>query len=90
MRQSLEAMTTHANKHKVTHIAMLKAGCGLDRVEWHKVERLIGERCAQSNLTITVYDRSKYEQSEKQVETPVRSALSQGQRQNEALSKLFE
>ena len=49
LRQSLEAMTKHANKHKVTEISMPKAGCGLDRLEWHEVERLIGEICAQSN-----------------------------------------
>ena len=30
LRQSLEAMTNHAKKHKVTQISMPKAGCGLD------------------------------------------------------------
>ena len=47
LRQSLEAMTSHANKHKVTRIRMPKAGCGLDRLGWHKVERLVKEICAQ-------------------------------------------
>ena len=64
---------------------MPKAGCGLDRLEWHKFEGLISEICAQSNLTITVYNQSKEEQSPKQNETPVRSALGQAQRQDEAL-----
>ena len=90
LRQSLEAMTNHANKYKVTQISMPKAGCGLDRLEWHKVERLIREICAQSDLTITVYDQNKDEQSQKQDETSVRSALGQAQRQDEALSKLIE
>ena len=54
LRTSLEAMTNHANKYNVTQISMPKAGCGLDRLEWHKVQRLIKEICAQSNLTITV------------------------------------
>ena len=90
LRQSLEAMTKHANKHKVTEISMPKAGCRLDRLEWHKVDRLIREICAQSNLTITVYEQRKDEQSQKQTETPVRSALGQAQRQDEALSKLIE
>ena len=90
LRRSLEAMTQHANKHKVTEISMPKAGCGLDRLEWYKVERLIGEICAQSNFTITVYDQNKDEQSQKQTEAPVRSALGQAQRQDEALSKLIE
>ena len=63
LRQSMEAMTNHANKHKVTQISIPKAGWGLDRLEWHKVERLIREICAQSNLTITVYEQGKVEQS---------------------------
>ena len=46
LRQSLEAMTNHADKHKVIQISMPKAGCGLDRLEWHKVEHLIKEICA--------------------------------------------
>ena len=90
LRQLLEAMKNHATKHKVTQISMPKAGCGLDRLEWHKVERLIREICAQSNLTITVYDQYKDEQSQKQDETPVRSALGQAQRQDEAMPKLVE
>ena len=69
---------------------MPKAGCGLDRLEWHKVERLFKEICAKSNLTITVYDQSKNEQSQKQNGTPLRSALGQAQRRDEALSKFIE
>ena len=83
-------MTKHVNKQKVTEISMPKAGCGPDRLEWHKVERLIREICAQSSSSITVYDQHKDEQSQKQKEEPVRSALGQAQRQDEALSKLIE
>ena len=68
---------------------MPKAGCGLDRLEWHKVERLFKEICAQSSFTITVYDQTATEQSQKHDEAPVRSALGQAQRQDEALSKLI-
>ena len=82
-------MTNHASKHKVTQLSMLKAGCGLDWLEWHKVELLTKEICAQSNSTITVYEQSKNEQSQKQKEAPVRSALGETQRQDEALSKFF-
>ena len=56
----------------------------------HKIERLIKENCAQSNLTITVYDQNRDEQSQKLTETPMRSALGQAQRQDEALSKLIQ
>ena len=90
LRKSIEAMINHAHKHKVTQISMPKAGCGLDWLEWYKVERLIKENCAQSDLTITVYDQNKDEQSQKQKEAPVRSALGQAQRQDEALSKLVQ
>ena len=90
MRQSIEKKTNHANKHKIIRISMPKAGCGLNQLEWHKMERLIKETCAQSNLTITVYDQNKTEQSQKQKETPVRSALGQTQFQDEALSKLIQ
>ena len=62
MPQSLEAMTNHANKQKITQIRTPKAGCGLDWLEWHGTEHLIKEICAQSNLTITVYDQNKDEQ----------------------------
>ena len=82
-------MTNHANKHKVTRISMPKAGCGLDRLEWHKVERLFKEICAQSSFTITVYDQTAIEHSKKQDKAPVRSALGQAQRQDKALSKLI-
>ena len=83
-------MKNHANKHKVTQISAPKAGCGLDRLQWHKVERLIKNICAQSNLTITVFEQIKDEQSQNQREAPVRSTLGQAQRQGEALRKLFE
>ena len=69
---------------------MSKADCGLDWLEWHKFERLIKEVCAQSNLTVTVYDPNKPEQSQKQEQVPVRSALGQPQRQDEALYKLIQ
>ena len=65
MRQSLEASTNHANKREVTQIIMPKDVCELDRLEWHKVERLIKEICAQANLPLTVYDQNKTEQSQK-------------------------
>ena len=85
LQQSLDAMTNHSNNLNVRHISRPKAGCGLDWLEWHKVERLIKEICAESNVTITVSDQHKVvEQSQKQDE-----ALGKAQRQDEALSKLI-
>ena len=69
---------------------MPEPGCGLDRLEWYKVECLIREICAPSNLTITVYDQDRDEQSQKPTETRVHSALGQAQRQDEALPKLIQ
>ena len=103
LRQSLEAMTNHANKHKVTQISMPKAGCGLDRKEWHKVECLIKEICAQSKPNITVYDLDKdghintqeeqpeitNEHPKKVDERPTYLELGRAKRQDEALSKLI-
>ena len=83
-------MTNHAHKHEVTQIGMPKAGCGLDRLEWYKIERLIREICAQSNLTVTVFDQNRDEQSQKENETSVHSALGQAQRHEEAIIKLIE
>ena len=56
-------MANHANTHQVTPISMSKAGCGLNSLEWYKMERLIEDICAQLSLTITVYDQSNDEQS---------------------------
>ena len=54
LQQTIEAMTNHADKHKITQIIVPKAGCGHVRLEQHKVERPIEQTCAQSDLTITV------------------------------------
>ena len=89
-RQSLEARTNHANKHKVIQISMTKPDCGHDRLEWHRVERLVKKTCAQSNLTITVLEKTKEEQSQKQEEATLRSAVGQAQHQDGALSKLIQ
>ena len=59
LRQSLEAMMNHANKHKFTQISKPTADFGLDRLERHKVVCVIKKICAHSNSTITVYDRNK-------------------------------
>ena len=90
LRQYLEAITKCAKKHKVSQISVRKAGYEFDRFEWHKVERLIKAVCAQSNLTITIYDQNETEKPQKQDETPVSFELGQAQRQYEALSKLIQ
>ena len=88
LRQSLEAMTNHANKHKVTQFSMPKVGCGLDWLEWHKAESRTKNIFAQSDLTIC--DQNKTEQPQEQKKTAMRSAVGSAQRQDEALSKLIQ
>ena len=39
-------MTNHDNKQKVSHTSIRKAGCRLDQLEWHNVERPIKGICA--------------------------------------------
>ena len=46
-RQSPETTTNHPNEKRVASMSMSKAGCRLDRLERHKVERLIKEVCAE-------------------------------------------
>ena len=97
-------MTNYANAHQVTRISIPNFGCGLDRLEWYKMKCLIKEICAQSKLTITVYDLEKDENTNTQEEQPEITnehakkvderptylALGRAQRQYEALSKLIQ
>ena len=69
---------------------MPKAGCGLDLLEWHQVERLVKETCAQPSFTITVYDENKTDQLQQQDEPPVHPALGKTQHQDEVLCNLIQ
>ena len=55
LRQSLVAMRNHAEKNQVTHIAMPKIGCGLDKLEWNAVRTLIKNVFLQTDIQIDVY-----------------------------------
>jgi O-acetyl-ADP-ribose deacetylase (regulator of RNase III) len=53
---SLEKMRTHCAEHKVTHLAMPRIGCGLDRLEWRDVKPKIEELFSGLDINITVYN----------------------------------
>eukprot|EP00483_Globobulimina_turgida_P004593 UN04602 len=55
MTQSLKYMKNHAVIHNVKHISMPKIGCGLDRLQWNKVEQIIKNVFKNTDIKITVY-----------------------------------
>ena len=66
---------------------MPKASCGLDRLYWYKVDGLIKEISAQSNLIITIYDQNNHEQSKKSDEVPAYPALGKAHRKKRRCPK---
>mmetsp|Transcript_9967 Transcript_9967/g.15157 ORF Transcript_9967/g.15157 Transcript_9967/m.15157 type:complete len:187 (-) Transcript_9967:28-588(-) len=53
---SLEYMKNHAVIYNVDEISMPKIGCGLDRLQWDKVERIIIKIFQATNIKISVYE----------------------------------
>ncbi|KAM4562995.1 ADP-ribose glycohydrolase OARD1 isoform 1-T1 [Odontesthes bonariensis] len=53
--QSLEDMKSHCVKNGVTRISMPRIGCGLDRLEWSEVSKILEQVFQHTNITITVY-----------------------------------
>lgn len=57
LESSLEAMKQHCVSNHVTHLAMPLIGCGLDGLEWSKVEPLICKVFANTDVQVTVYKK---------------------------------
>lgn len=55
LRKSLLAMKAHCLENGVTSISMPRIGCGLDRLDWDKVEVMIKEVFQDVDICITVY-----------------------------------
>uniref|UniRef100_A0A4W5L3S5 O-acyl-ADP-ribose deacylase 1 n=1 Tax=Hucho hucho TaxID=62062 RepID=A0A4W5L3S5_9TELE len=55
LRQSFEDMTSHCLKNGVTAISMSRIGCGLDRLSWDKVEKMLEKVFQPTGISITVY-----------------------------------
>ena len=52
---SLEAMQVHAYMNSVKHIVMPKIGCGLDQLEWDRVQSIIKRVFKGTNMRVSVY-----------------------------------
>lgn len=55
LRQSLEAMRNHILLNDVKFLAMPRIGCGLDGLQWPKVNELIKEVFQDVEMEITVW-----------------------------------
>ncbi|KAM9344150.1 ADP-ribose glycohydrolase OARD1 [Pholidichthys leucotaenia] len=55
LRQSLEDMKSHCLTDGVTRISMPRIGCGLDRLEWAKVSKILEDVFKNTDVAITVY-----------------------------------
>ena len=55
LRQSLEALQNHIQTHYANMIlAMPRIGCGLDRLDWHKVKAIIKDVFKNTDVKIVV------------------------------------
>uniref|UniRef100_A0A1B6GF14 Macro domain-containing protein n=1 Tax=Cuerna arida TaxID=1464854 RepID=A0A1B6GF14_9HEMI len=56
VEKSLKAMRDLCCKFEVTKLAMPHIACGLDKLDWNKVRRIINEVFHEAEIQITVYD----------------------------------
>ncbi|XP_065911254.1 ADP-ribose glycohydrolase OARD1-like [Dysidea avara] len=55
LQKSLEALCSHAVSNGVKKLAIPRLGCGLDKLNWSAVSKLIGDIFSESGIEITVY-----------------------------------
>jgi O-acetyl-ADP-ribose deacetylase (regulator of RNase III) len=55
LESSLKAMREHMINNEVKELAMPTIGCGLDRLQWDKVEGMLRDVFGNDDLNITVY-----------------------------------
>lgn len=58
LRNSLTSLATYCDKHQITTLSMPKIGCGLDRLSWSKVRKMIQEILI--NIDVTIYSINLY------------------------------
>ena len=106
LRLSLEAMKNHAESKNVLRISMPQIGCGLEKLDWNKVETLIQDVFRPTNIEIIVFLKPSKELSHASqdsvdscdnaiaAETPNNSQkltfLASAQRANPALKKFSQ
>ena len=52
---TLEAMKSHASMYGISTVAIPKIGCGLDKINWQDVVKLLRDVFAYSDIHIVVY-----------------------------------
>ena len=55
VERSLICLREFCTKHTVTNIAMPKIGCGLDKLQWGKVNAILKRVFKDTHITITVF-----------------------------------
>jgi O-acetyl-ADP-ribose deacetylase (regulator of RNase III) len=55
LKSSLEDMEKTCRELNITHIAMPKIGCGLDRLSWNIVHEILSSTFPSSTYTIQIY-----------------------------------
>ena len=55
LQSSLTAMRDHALEHRVRGISMPRVGCGLDKLHWNDVQRVIEDLFEGTGIEIHVY-----------------------------------
>jgi len=55
IESSIRAMKQHAVEHKVTDIALPRIGCGLDKLEWPKVKKMLETAFCDTGIRLSIY-----------------------------------
>jgi O-acetyl-ADP-ribose deacetylase (regulator of RNase III) len=55
LESSLRAMRDLCKQNEVHHLAMPRIGCGLDKLDWNQVSRLIQRIFEEDDIEITIY-----------------------------------
>lgn len=55
LERCLNELRHLCSKLQVTRLAMPRIGCGLDRLDWDEVKRLLNTEFCNTNIEITVY-----------------------------------
>lgn len=63
LESSLKMMKDHMVSNNVTRLSMPLIGCGLDRLKWEEVRKLLKQVFNRTNITITVYTLPEKEQN---------------------------
>lgn len=53
--KSLKAMRSYCRENHITSVSIPKIGCGLDRLDWSNVKKILIELFQDENMHITVY-----------------------------------